>query len=254
MNDGTSRDLSRDPSRDRDEELLLARISAAGGRAHLGRRRATYRAAPREATAPAGRGAEAAIRLLRRAVAEGAHRLRRPGGRTRATSAAARLDLYEHGMTVAVDGRIRVVRYDTTVVRRCGVPSPQGVPADAHVFVDADGGQVVLHDGDFDRPEVWGPEIRRAVTGAQVPQALAALAEGARLAFGPVWITGDGIGFRETSLRWPQVRRVEASDSSVAVRTAGRWQVLGPVASGIPNSFVLHALAGHLAGAERDDG
>ncbi|MFE1782112.1 winged helix-turn-helix domain-containing protein [Streptomyces sp. NPDC059506] len=78
-------------------------------------------------------------------------------------------------------------------------------------------------------------------------------AEGARLAFGPVRITGDGIGFRETSLRWPQVRRDEVPDGSVAVRSAGRWQVLGPVASGTPNSFVLHALAEHLAGAERDE-
>ncbi|WP_030354836.1 DUF6585 family protein [Streptomyces scopuliridis] len=241
MSDGTSRD--------RDEELLLARISAAGGRAHLGRRRATYRAAPRGDTARAGRGA--AIRLLWQTVVEAARRLWRAGGRTGA-NAGARLDFYEHGMTAAVDGRIHVIRYDTTVVRRRRVLSPQGI-THAHVLIDVNGERIVLRGGDFGHPEVWGPEIRRAVTEAQVPRALAALAEGARLTFGSVWITSDEIGSRGTSLRWPQVQRIEISNGSVAIRVAGRWQVLGPVASGIPNPFVFHALAEHLAGAERDD-
>ncbi|MER5360071.1 DUF6585 family protein [Streptomyces sp. NPDC002785] len=241
MSDGTSRD--------RDEELLLARISAASGRAHLGRRRATYRAAPNGATVRAGRGA--AIRLLWRVVAEGACCLRRAGGRTGA-NAGARLDFYEHGITAAVGGRIHVIRYDTTVVRLRRVLSPQGI-THAHVLVDVDGERVVLRGGDFGHPEVWGPEIRRALTEAQVPRALAALAEGARLTFGPVWITRDEIGSRGTSLRWSQVQQIEMSNGAVAIRVAGRWQVLGSVASGSPNAFVLHALAEHLAGAERDD-
>ncbi|MEV7677041.1 DUF6585 family protein [Streptomyces sp. NPDC088341] len=250
MSDGTSRD--------RDEELLLARISEAAGRAHLGRRRATYRAGPYGATAHAGRGAAIrwpAIRWLRRAVAVAACRSRR-ADRGAEANAGARLDFYEHGMTAAmtaaVDGRIHVIRYDTTVVRRRRVLSPQGVVR-AHVLVDVEGEPIVLRGGDFGRPEVWGPEIRRAVTEAQVPRALAALAEGARLVFGPVWITRDEIGSRETSLRWPQVQQTEILNGSVAIRVAGRWQVLGSVASGIPNFFVLHVLAGHLTGAERDD-
>ncbi|MFF7886256.1 DUF6585 family protein [Streptomyces sp. NPDC020794] len=241
MSDGTSRD--------RDEELLLARISAAAGRAHLGRRRATYRAAPHGATARAGRGV--AIRVLGRAVAQGACRLWRAGGRTGA-NAGARLDFYEHGMTVVVDGRIHVIRYDTTLVRRRRVLSPKGITR-AHVLVDVDGERIMLSGGDFGHPEVWGPEIRRAVTEAQVPRALAALAEGARLTFGPVWITRDEIGSRGTSLRWPQVQQVEILNGSVAIRVARRWQVLGSVASGIPNPFVFHALAEHLVGAARND-
>ncbi|MEV0035764.1 DUF6585 family protein [Streptomyces sp. NPDC050804] len=256
--------MSGGTSRDRDEELLLARISAAAGRAHLGRRRATYRAEPYGATAHAGRGAATrwqairwpTIRWLRRAVAEAASRSRRADGRAEANT-GARLDFYEHGMTAAmtaaVDGRIHVIRYDTTVVRRRRVLSPQGVVR-AHVLVDVEGEPIVLRGGDFGRPEVWGPEIRRAVTEAQVPRALAALAEGARLVFGPVWITRDEIGSRETSLRWTRVQQTEILNGSVAIRVAGRWQVLGSVASGIPNVFVLHALAGHLTGAERDDG
>ncbi|MFJ8533155.1 DUF6585 family protein [Streptomyces sp. NPDC093591] len=223
---------------DRAGELLLARVSEAAGRARLGRRRATYRA---PLTEPG----------LWWAAARGLRRLRRAGGRTE-SSAGARLDLYEHGLTVAVDGRIHVVRYDTTVVRRRRVLSPQGL-ARAHVLVDVDGERIVLRSGDFGHSGVWEPEIRRAVTEAQVPRALAALAEGARLAFGPVWITRDKVGSRGTSLRWAQIQRIEILNGSVAVRAAGRWQVWGTVTSGIPNLCVLHALAEHLAAGERDD-
>ncbi|WP_369169663.1 DUF6585 family protein [Streptomyces sp. R28] len=234
--------MSEGASRDRAGELLLARVSEAAGRAQLGRRRATYRA---PLTEPG----------VRQAVAGRLRRLLWADGRTGAgagAGAGARLDLYEHGLTAAVDGRIHVVRYDTTVVRRRRVLSPQGI-AHAHVLVDVDGERIVLRSGDFGHPEAWEPEIRRAVTNAQVPRAFAALAEGARLVFGPVWITRDTFGSRGTSLRWAQVQRIEILNGSVAVRAAGRWQVWGTVTSGIPNLCVLHALAEQLSAAERDE-
>ncbi|MBT2423288.1 hypothetical protein J7F01_05550 [Streptomyces sp. ISL-22] len=234
MNEGTHPDHSGT----RDDELLLARVSEAAGRARLGRRRATYRA---PLTEPG---------TWRAAVADARRLLRTGAGR--GTRAGARLDLYEHGLTAAVDGRIHVVRYDTTVVCRRRVLSPQGLVR-ALVLVDVDGERIVLRCGDFGRPEVWGPEIRRAVTNAQVPRALAALAQGARLVFGPVWVTGDEVGSRGTSLRWAQVQRIEILNGSVALRAAGRWQVWGTVASEIPNLCVLRALAEHLAAAERDE-
>jgi hypothetical protein len=218
----------------RADELLLARVSEAAGRARLGRRRATYRA---PLTEP-GAG------VLRRLLWARGKTETRPG---------ARLDLYEHGLTVAVGvgGRIHVVRYDTTVVRRRRVLSSQGLTR-AHLLIDADEERIVLRSGDFGHPEVWEPEISRAVTDAQVPRALAALAEGARLVFGPVWITRDKVGSRGTSLRWAQIQRIEILNGSIAVRAAGRWQVWGAVTSGIPNLCVLHDLAEHLA-ADRDD-
>ncbi|ANP56839.1 hypothetical protein AVL59_28460 [Streptomyces griseochromogenes] len=217
-------------SQDREEELLLARVSEAAGRARLGRRRATYRA---PATVP------------------GVRRRRRSGG-GKGTSAGARLDFYEHGVTVALDGRIHVIRYDTTVVRRRRVLSTRGITR-ACVLTDIDGEWIVLRGGAFGHPQVWVPEIRRAVTEAQVPRALAALARGARLTFGPVWITKDGIGSGRVSLRWPQIERIEIRNGSAAVRVGGRWEVWGSLASGIPNPFVFHALAEHLAGRARTD-
>ncbi|WP_225827011.1 DUF6585 family protein [Streptomyces naphthomycinicus] len=223
-------------SRGRDEELLLARISAAAGRARLGRRRATYRALPAE---PGTRWAATAGAGLRR--------LLRTGGGP-AARAGARLDLYEQGMTAAVGKQIHAVRFDTTVVRRRRVLSSRGVTR-ALVLVDVDGERIVLRCGDFGRPEEWWAEIRRAVVDAQVPRALAALRRGARLAFGPVWITGDEVGSGGTVLRWAQVQRIEVRNGFVAVRATGRWQVWAAAASGVPNLCVFHALAERLAGA-----
>ncbi len=209
---------------DRAEELLLARVSEAAGRARLGRRRATYRA-------------PATVTGKRR-------RLRSGGGK--GAGAGDRLDFYEHGVTAAVDGRIHVIRFDTTVVRRRRVLSARGITR-ACVLTDVDGERIVLRGGDFGHPEVWVPEIRRAVTEAQVPRALAALARRERLTFGPVWITEGGIGCGRASLRWSQVERIEIRNGAVAVRVAGRWRVWGSAASGIPNPSVFHALAEHLA-------
>ncbi|MEV7086205.1 DUF6585 family protein [Streptomyces sp. NPDC093085] len=211
----------------RAEELLLARVSEAAGRARLGRRRATYRA-PR--TGPAWWSGGAPVR-----------------------GAGARLDLYASGVTAAIGKRIQVIRYDTTVVRRRRVLSVRGSDR-ALLLVDIGGERAALRCGDFARPEEWGPEIRRSVTEAQVPRALAALGDGARLSFGPLWITGDGAGSRRSALPWAEIQRVEIVRGSVTVRAGGRRQVWATAASGIPNLCVFHALADQLAGGARDDG
>ncbi|MEU8847822.1 DUF6585 family protein [Streptomyces sp. NPDC048564] len=244
-----SADRPGDRFADRADQLLLARVSEAAGRSRLGRRQATYGApfTGSEGWGAGPGGGGAAVGIARRLLGVGG-----PAG----ARARARLDLYERGLTVAGAGRIHVVRYDSTVVRRRRMLSPQGL-ARAYVLVDVDGERMVLRCGDFGHPEVWGPEIRRAVTDAQLPRALAALAEGARLTFGPVWVTREAVGSRGASLRWEQVRRIEVLNGSFAVRAAaGRWQVWGTVASGIPNLCVLQALAEHLAATaphRRDD-
>ncbi|GAA5053693.1 DUF6585 family protein [Streptomyces similanensis] len=223
--------------RERAEELQLARISATAGRARLGRRHATYRALP---TVPGGRWTATAD--VRRLLGAG-------GGP--ATRAAARLDLYEHGMTFAVGRRIHVIRFDTTVVRRRKVLSARGITR-ALVLVDVDGERVVLRCGDFGRWQEWWPAIRRAVVAAQTPRALAALHQGARLVFGPVWLTADEVGCGTTVLGWSRVRRIDVLNGFVAVRADGRWQVWATAASGIPNLCVFQALAEHLIRAARD--
>ncbi|MEU2711938.1 DUF6585 family protein [Streptomyces sp. NPDC007205] len=230
--------------RDREDELLLARISEAAGRERLGRRCATYRAVASLACAPGGPGAP--IRKVWRAVAAVVGRSR-GSVEGRGTAVGGRLDFYERGMTVAVRGRIHVVRYDSTSVLQRAEPCPQGV-ARSCALTDVDGEHVVLRRGYFGDPEAWEAEIRRAVVDAQVPRALAALAQGARLTYGPVWLTGQEVGSGELSTRWPLIQRIAVRHGSIAVRVAGQWQVLGTLVSEIPNILVLRALAEHLAG------
>ncbi|MEU7168282.1 DUF6585 family protein [Streptomyces morookaense] len=199
----------------RGEELLLARVSAAAGRAHLGRRCATY--AAHAHAAPAG-----GIRGLLALVRSGLPSVR--------ANPDARLDLYERGMTVVVKGRIRIVRYDTTSAFR---------QDRAFTLTDAGGERITLSLGES---EEWIPKIQRAVTEAQLPLALARLGRGERLAFGDIWLTREEVGSGVASAQWSQVQRTEIRDGLVVIGVAGAGNGPEAVASGIPNLFVLRAL------------
>ncbi|GHC32086.1 DUF6585 family protein [Streptomyces cinnamoneus] len=227
----------------RGEELLLAKISAAAGRAYLGKRRATYTAvgytAPAHAVPVRGIGSLLAFVLYGRPSAPQTRR-------------DARLDLYEHGMTVALKGRIHVVRYDATSVFEEGVAEPYD-PARAGTtctISDADGRRITLHAGPerggAEDAEEWWPGIRRAVTRARLPRALAALAGGERLTFGDIWLTGEGVGSGRVSARWPQVQQAGIRKGAVGLDIAGTWHRLGPAASEVPNLFVFCALVERL--------
>lgn len=223
----------------RGDELLLARISAAAGRAHLGRRRATYQGAthtPHAVPARAVLGLLAFARYGRPCAAK--------------ASAHARLDLYEHGMTVAVGRRIHLVRYDTTLVLQKSVRLPQaparGATTRALTLTDIEGRQVELYGGPVDgAAEKWVPEIQRAVTRAQLPGAWAALDAGERLAFGDVWLTREEVGSGAVSARWPQVRRMEITQDTVRLTLDGSGHNLATGAT-VPNLFVLRALVERL--------
>ncbi|WP_043268885.1 DUF6585 family protein [Streptomyces sp. CT34] len=226
----------------RGEELLLARISAAAGREHIGKRHATYAAIAHTKRTPA-----VPIRVVRRLLAFARN------GRPSAAkgSAEARLDLYERGMTIAVKGRIHVVRYDTTAVFQMSTRHPSGSARGAatrsYTLLDAKGERVVL----WGRPEAgdaeeWGPEIRRAVIHAQLPWAWAALGKGGRLTFGDIWLTKEEVGSGEVLARWPQVRQIEMRNEAIRLNINGNWHTLGPAVSHIPNFFVFFLLAERL--------
>ncbi|MFD8994157.1 hypothetical protein [Streptomyces abikoensis] len=239
-----------DPTRrTRGEELLLARISAAAGREGLGRRRATYAAAAHTART-AHAGIRGLLALVRHGAAAGP-----ASGRD-----AARLDLYENGMTVAVKGRIHVVRYDTTSVFTASVlrteaarPGDAGRAGAARALTDVDGERVVLRPrggpGPGGAPEWWS-EVERGVVRAQLPRALAALAGGERLVFGAVWLTGTEIGWGEVRTRWSRIRRLRTEPGPgpgvFALDIDGTWHEPDIAESGIPNVSVLRALVERL--------
>nr|WP_018537280.1 DUF6585 family protein [Streptomyces sp. SID8354] len=218
----------------------MARISAAAGRAHLGRRLATYTAA-----AYRFRGRNSPFRAIRYLTA--LVRYRRPG--LARAGAGARLDLYERGMTVAVKGRIHVVRYDTTSVFPHRTRPPHDAPrlgiTLTYTLTDIDRKRFVLEGkpGHGDA-EAWEREIRQAVTRAQLPAALAALDRGERLTFGDIWLTSEQIGSGELSVPWPQVQRIERGDpeETLVISLGGKRHRLGPALSKMPNPFVFWAV------------
>ncbi|GAA0353221.1 DUF6585 family protein [Streptomyces blastmyceticus] len=222
--------------RTRNEELLLARISAAAGREHLGRRRATY----------AGAAHTAHAKALRDRGIRGLSALLRYGGPSPANARDdARLDLYEYGMTVVVKRRIHVVRYDTTSVFRTSTPHSHDA---AHVgtiytLTGVDGERVVLRGGpEHGDAEEWWSEIQLGVTRAQLPLALSALDKGERLTFGDIWLTREEVGYGETRARWPQIRNIWIRKGAVKLDIDGTWHEPGCRISEIPNLFLLRAL------------
>ncbi len=186
-----------------DDELLLARISEAAGRAHLGRRLATCPVVP-------DRPGVTACPLV------GRWATRRYRG--------ARLDRYEHGLTAAISGRIQVVRYDTTSVfqRRAGC-----------TLTDVRGKRVSFRD-----VQHWGPEILRGVTRTQLPGALAALDRGDRIAFGRLRLSRERLG----SVPWARIQRIEILNGSVTLVIDGTWHRPGTPVAEIPNFSVFLAL------------
>ncbi|MFG2721824.1 DUF6585 family protein [Streptomyces sp. NPDC048416] len=238
--------MSGPTPRTRSEELLLARISAAAGRARLGRRLTTHAARAYRSRTRAG---------LHRAVRRLSARVRiRIRARARAlpteTASNARLDLYEHGMTVAVGARIRVVRYDTTSVFRPSAPPRCSAPAGTglvHTLTDIEGKCLVLQGGLGGGALLsWEYELRRAVTRAQLPRALAALHRGERVSFGDLWTTADHMGSGTLRTPWHQVQDFGVRQGVLTVTTGGRERGLGTRVSKVPNLFVFRALAEHL--------
>lgn len=211
--------------RTRDAELLLARISEAAGRARLGRRLATYPGTPRRSDRRPCRAA--AFVLFGRWLVGTA--TRRTGG--------ARLDLYEHGLTVAIPGEIHTVRYDTTSVRQRRT---------GYALTGVDGRPVPC--GRFRDAQRWWPEVLRAVTAAQLPRALAALDNGERLTFGTLWMSRERLGSPRLSAPWTLIQRIEVRNGSVQLTIGGTRHDLGTPAAEVPNLVVVRALADRLSG------
>ncbi|MFK0290477.1 DUF6585 family protein [Streptomyces sp. NPDC090442] len=227
--------MTRSTPPTRGEELLLARISAAAGRAHLGKRLATH-------TATAYRARNGPFRPIRCLVSLARHG-RYPTARA---SPNARLDLYEHGMTVAVKGRIHVVRYDTTSVFRHRTRPRGSSPAGAallHTLTDTERKRLALHGGpEGGDARDWEHQIQRAVTRAQLPGALAALHRGERVSFGDVWLSGTHIGTGERCTPWARVQRIGVAEGFLVLTIDGAQHRCGPAMAGIPNLFVFWAL------------
>ncbi|MGW8328440.1 hypothetical protein ACWGNF_21065 [Streptomyces sp. NPDC055808] len=149
-------------------------------------------------------------------------------------------------MTVAVKGRIHVVRYDTTSVFRHGpVLLGSASPGSAliHTLTDTEHKRLLLYgsSGDADA-RAWENALGQAVTRARVPGALVALHRGERVSFGEVWLTIEQVGCAALRVSWERIQQVGLDGEFLTVTVDGRQHRLGPAVSRIPNVFVLWAL------------
>jgi hypothetical protein len=100
--------------------------------------------------------------------------------------------------------------------------------------------------GRFRDAQRWWPAVQRGVTDAQLPLALAALANGERLAFGTLWMSRERLGSLRLSVPWPLIQRIEVRDGSVQLTVGGACHDLGARAAEVPNLEVVRAVVERL--------
>ncbi|WP_153414952.1 DUF6585 family protein [Nocardia macrotermitis] len=243
-------------------------IGEAAEREQLGRYRRTYRPGPADVRRPLAEAVVLAAAIMVAAIgfvvgvpamgvvgvvallAGGAWSLwdlSRSGAVHRRES---RLDLYEHGVVASGEGQVRVVRYDSTTVRRKIVHATKDAAADGdsyrYTIVDTDGAPVVLRHG-IECPRQWGVEIEQGILQAQLPTAQAALDAGKRLDFAPMWLTARELGTGSESVPWSQIGDLAVVGGWLSVRVRGRAQPLESLPLCLmPNYVVFRALAERL--------
>ncbi|MEZ0362951.1 DUF6585 family protein [Mycobacterium sp. pUA109] len=155
-----------------------------------------------------------------------------------------RLDLFEHGLTVARRGRLQVVRYaDTSVVER--IIKHGGTKAYytsyRYTLVDTTGAEFRITSR-TERPTEWGQTIQNAVALAQLARAVAAVDGGQRLDFGVFWITAGQLGRGADAWSWSEILDLSVHQLSVRLVLKDRFRPVTVDIRRIPNFRLLIAL------------
>lgn len=106
-----------------------------------------------------------------------------------------------------------------------------------------DGYEIVLNDR-FANVATLGDTVSNQVTGAKMPQVIAAYNAGQTITFGPLSLNRQGIqNANGNLLPWPEIKDVSLQNGYVAVSKAGKWLRWStqPVRN-IPNVFLFIAL------------
>ncbi|WP_141691905.1 DUF6585 family protein [Nocardia brasiliensis] len=158
-----------------------------------------------------------------------------------------RMDLYERGLVALVRGAPRVVRYDSTVLRRsiaehASNPAPHQI-SHRYTVTDTLGDPIVLRHT-IAEPDEWGPAIDAFVTAAQLPEATRTLGSGAQLDFEHFWLTRTEIGAGGRAVPWSEVAEIAVRKGWVSVHLAGQARVLASIpVSLVPNFTIFWQLA-----------
>ncbi|WP_030144287.1 DUF6585 family protein [Glycomyces sp. NRRL B-16210] len=129
------------------------------------------------------------------------------------------------------------------------IGDPKGAAASAIVNLQGDLANFTLGAA-FSSPEEWGPAIQQAVTRTQLPDVLARIDRGERLAFGDLAVERDFLTIDGTAIAWNRLQAVSLHDGVALFKSADRlFRTREPVYT-IPNFFVLQEVVRARTGLE----
>ncbi|MFD0365270.1 DUF6585 family protein [Nocardia sp. GCM10030253] len=168
-------------------------------------------------------------------------------GRRNRHNRAARLDLFEFGMTVYRSGeKIAGFRWDSAEVRQQVIPFQNSAPSDYSLAMYGPGGaEAAFDDTLFGDARDWGRAIQSAVTATQLPRAVAAIDDGATVDFGEIALNLEALTFRGKTFAWEHIQLIDARSGLVRMKVDGNWVSLTPVGR-IPNFYIFNELAERL--------
>ncbi|MFQ6393667.1 DUF6585 family protein [Nocardia sp. KC 131] len=167
---------------------------------------------------------------------------------------AARLDLFESGMTVYRKGeKVAGFRWDTAEVHQRVIPFQNSAPSDYSFEMSGPGGaEATFDDTLFGDARDWGKAIQSAITATQLPRAVTAIDDGATVDFGEIGLSLEALTFRGNTFAWEQIQLIDARSGLVRMKVDGNWVSLTPVGK-IPNFYIFNELAERLRQAAAEE-
>ncbi|WP_227997338.1 DUF6585 family protein [Nocardia australiensis] len=167
---------------------------------------------------------------------------------------AARLDLFEFGMTVYRSGeKVAGFRWDSAEVRQQVIPFQNTVTTDyALAMTGPDGTHSAFDNTLFIDAREWGRAIQSAITATQLSRAVTAIDAGETVRFGDIALHLDALTYGGKIFAWEQVQLIDARSGLVRMKVDGNWESLTPVGT-IPNFYIFNELAERLRVAAADE-
>jgi len=160
---------------------------------------------------------------------------------------AARLDLFDHGITIYRKGeRVAGFRWDTAEVRQQVIPFQNTAHIEYSLEMSGpDGSHATFDDTRFAEGREWARAIQSAITATQLPGAVATIDEGDTAHFGDIALNLDALIFAGKSYPWDHIQLIDARSGLVRIKVDGAWVSLAPVGT-IPNFYIFNELAERL--------
>lgn len=159
---------------------------------------------------------------------------------------SARIDLFDHGVTVYRAGeRVAGFRWDTVEVRQQEIPFHEATPIVYSLELTGPGASADIDDTHFARAREWARAIQSAVTSTQLPGAVEAIDNGETVYFGDIGLNLDALLFSGQAIDWERIQLIDARSGMIRLKVDGLWISLAPVGD-VPNFYIFNELAERL--------